>query len=607
MSMLCVNFTNSVHLLRYFHIFIVIYSPHFMDILSFHELRVHFIESNNLPPKFKVSHYLKRSLTTVLLDFVHISSYAWILLMATANLLYFLSGMILSVTGTSLDVEEFLMYIVFALMVIFVAFAFVLYFKMKSIFSNILHMKLTLYDRDTASRIIWRGSSSSGGAIAVDQEALFWWNNPHLIIVITQYMQFGYALGLAIIFTYYKDFAQSYNIVDPNVCLAALLLSYVTFLSLVSVIIPWYTLCTSMGQLVNKERLNETLAKLKLSEEIRKNETMEEERKAQKEIERRKQEVNAKIEAAAVKSSSKTYENGSQNLGPRKKESSRLLSIFRDRSSDALDIGPSVCSGQMKGSFDEGPKATRSWLRHTRGKSLSDGVQFMTTNACLHGDILQSGSSSPTGSSRLSAAAAEQLNGTDDEPAQLDGSQDEARHLSQGRRHSRKKSISDNVALMKSVNTTDLFSLENTVPHDEEELPKRISVDMARDVGQRVDNSGKSEYHSRLLINSLQTPMRSICETGAENLVSKQPEQLVGKLERKQRRRLMKAQSEGVAMMRMSIATEPKGLSLDIMAKGNKPNTLATLSELTQLSTKVRISISACFCYFINAHECMYS
>ena len=169
---------------------LIIYSPHFINISSFHELRVHFIESNNLPPKFKVSHYLKRSLTTVLLDFVHISSYAWILLMATANLLYFLWGMILSVTGTSLEVEEFLMYIFFALMVLFVAFAFVLYFKMKSIFSNILHMKLTLYDRDSASRITWRGTSLSG-AIAVDQEALFWWNNPHLIIVITQYMQFG--------------------------------------------------------------------------------------------------------------------------------------------------------------------------------------------------------------------------------------------------------------------------------------------------------------------------------------------------------------------------------------------------------------------------------
>ena len=335
-----------------------------------------------------------------------------------------------------------------------------------------------------------------------------------------------------------------------------------------------------MGQLVNKERLHETLAKLKLSEEIRKNETMEEERKAQEEIERRKQEVKAKKKAAAAKASSKTSrlsnENGSQNSDQRKKESSRLLSIFKNRSSDALDVGPSVSSGQMKGSFDEeGSKATRRWLRHTRGKSLSDGVQFMTTNACLQGDILSSGSSSPTGSSRLSAAAAEQLRSTDDEPAQLDGSQDDAlaRPIHSRRRHPRKKSISDSVALMRSVNnTTDPFALEKTVPHEENDLQKRVNVDMPKDLGQR-------------------TPMRSICEKGADNGVSKQPEQSLGKVERKQRRRLMKAQSEGVAMMRMSIATEPKRSSLENMAKGNKPNTLITLSELTQLSTKVRTSI----------------
>ena len=329
-----------------------------------------------------------------------------------------------------------------------------------------------------------------------------------------------------------------------------------------------------MGQLVNKERLHETLAKLKLSEEIRKNETMEEERKAQEEIERRKQEVKAKKKAADAKARLSNV-NGFQISDQRKKESSRLLSIFRNRSSDALDVGPSVSSGQMKGSFDEGSKATRRWLRHTRGKSLSDGVQFMTTNACLHGDILSSGSSSPTGSSRLSAAAAEQLSSTDDEPAQLDGSQDDAlaRPIHSRRRHPRKKSISDSVALMRSVNnTTDPFALEKTVPHEENDLQKRVNVDMPKDLGQR-------------------TPMRSICEKGADNGVSKQPEHSLGKVERKQRRRLMKAQSEGVAMMRMSIATEPKRSSLENMAKGNKPNTLITLSELTQLSTKVRISI----------------
>ena len=64
-----------------------------------------------------------------------------------------------------------------------------------------------------------------------------------------------------------------------------------------------------------------------------------------------------------------------------------------------------------------------------------------------------------------------------------------------------------------------------------------------------------------------------------------EPAFLSSKLERKQRRRLMKAQSEGVTLMRMSLATEPKRLSLDTVEE--KAEKLATLSELTHVSTKV--------------------
>ena len=57
-----------------------------------------------------------------------------------------------------------------------------------------------------------------------------------------------------------------------------------------------------MGQLVDQERLRETLAKLTLSEEIRKKESLEEERKAEEKIARRKREVEAKqVEDAATR------------------------------------------------------------------------------------------------------------------------------------------------------------------------------------------------------------------------------------------------------------------------------------------------------------------
>ena len=48
----------------------------------------------------------------------------------------------------------------------------------------------------------------------------------------------------------------------------------------------------------------------------------------------------------------------------------------------------------------------------------------------------------------------------------------------------------------------------------------------------------------------------------------------------------MKAQSEGVTLMRMSLAIEPKRLSLDAVEE-KEPEKLATLSELTHVSTKV--------------------
>ena len=106
--------------------------------IRFHELRAHFIDSNDLPQKFKVSHYLKRSLTGVLLDFVHVSTTAWIMLMATGNLVYFLSGIILSSSKSNMTVSEFLSVIFFVLTTLFVVIALVLYFKMRSIFSQIL-------------------------------------------------------------------------------------------------------------------------------------------------------------------------------------------------------------------------------------------------------------------------------------------------------------------------------------------------------------------------------------------------------------------------------------------------------------------------------------
>ena len=68
--------------------------------------------------------------------------------MATANLMYFASGMILSVSRDEQEVDRFFAFIAISMMLCFVAITFVLYFHMKSIFSKILHMKLTVFDAE---------------------------------------------------------------------------------------------------------------------------------------------------------------------------------------------------------------------------------------------------------------------------------------------------------------------------------------------------------------------------------------------------------------------------------------------------------------------------
>jgi len=454
--------------------------------IRFHELRAHFIDSNNLPPKFKVSHYLKRSLTSVLLDFVHISSGAWILLMATANFLYFISGMIMNALKEAVLVEEFLLGIFFALMIFFVVFAFVLYFKMKSIFSKILYMKLTDINdtEEEEHRKTWRGftvlnnsrNSSNNKSKSVDQVKLFWWNNPHLIIEATQYMQFGYALGLAMVFTYYKDFLENWNVVNPNILLLGLVISYIIFLFLMSVIIPWYTLCTSMGQLVNKQRLHETLAKLKLSEEIRNKESLEEERKAEDELARRKREIKAKIEAKNAEAASRAT-----NISSNVSRFAKSLPISTLQTShDSLDVTKSPRMSIFRNSRgtpidslvqSEGGKGR--WLKHSRKKSLSDGVQFMMPNivSSIHGD---SGSTSPTSAiSRLSAAAAEQLGAVDEAQDAADESHNNP--SAQTRRQNR-KSISDSVALMRAMNqSSDSFELGNKSQLQQHSKPVPLS------------------------------------------------------------------------------------------------------------------------------------
>ena len=107
-------------------------------------------------------------------------------------------------------------------------------------------MKLAIDDTKTGKRKTFKSEKSVKSITAkvtgtkeVDQVGLFWFGNPHLIMAATQYMQFGYALGLAVIFTYWKDFHSNYAPINTDWFLLVLLISYCIFLHLVAEIIPW--------------------------------------------------------------------------------------------------------------------------------------------------------------------------------------------------------------------------------------------------------------------------------------------------------------------------------------------------------------------------------
>jgi hypothetical protein len=246
-----------------------------LTVIRFHELRAHFIESNSLPPKFQVSSYLKRSLMSAMLDFVHISPAAWIMFTAICNMIFFFAGMILNNTESHPKVEEFLLYFFIVLMMAFVTIVTALYFKMRYIFYKMQQLKLSDPNIQT-SRPTLLTSLYGGTTKSFDQLDLFWGSNPYVVIVIIQIIQFVYATGLAGVLSYYNTWNSA--VIKNYEFLMVLLFSYSIFIKLTSDILPWcvftlslfsmliesfpytdvsfllrYTLCTSMGQLVNKE------------------------------------------------------------------------------------------------------------------------------------------------------------------------------------------------------------------------------------------------------------------------------------------------------------------------------------------------------------------
>ena len=167
------------------------------------------------------------------------------------------------------------------------------------------------------------------------------------------------------------------------------------YLHMLADILPWFTICTSLGQLVNKERLHETMAKMKLSEELRKAEAAAEAAKIEREISIRRKRVEEKVQAE------KRREKEMLRLEQHKTSESSQSSKKQEKTFSG-GIGLMSVIG-MRGSLEN------STRRHGKKKSASDGVQLMSSlnNSDSNAGIFHC-------SSKLSDAAAEQLGVTDD-------------------------------------------------------------------------------------------------------------------------------------------------------------------------------------------------
>lgn len=143
--------------------------------IRYHELRTHFLETNDLPSSFKVSHYLKRSLTSVLLDFVHINAAAWIALMATANMIYYFAGVLIAKTRNEKSAGWFLAGCFVVMVVGYIILSVVMSMKMEKIYSQTLRMKLSAQSGEEGTESF---TALASRAKSVDQLSLFWFKSP---------------------------------------------------------------------------------------------------------------------------------------------------------------------------------------------------------------------------------------------------------------------------------------------------------------------------------------------------------------------------------------------------------------------------------------------
>lgn len=228
--------------------------------VRFHELRVHFLQSYELPLKFKVSDYLSRSEQGVLLKLIHVSPIAWLLLTGVVNLFYYILGILSYKSRDTELVGKAMTAIFFSGIFLFLIVTWLLANKMKWIFKQIMH-------NDSLWNVHHGEDVEEKERLAEEQKNLFWAGDPKLVIAAIQFMMFGYAIIISTLIIFWEEIGAGtvnfwYFAVAVAVC-------FFLFIYESGSVIPRFTLCSSLAHMVDEGRLNETLGAFHLAESKR--------------------------------------------------------------------------------------------------------------------------------------------------------------------------------------------------------------------------------------------------------------------------------------------------------------------------------------------------
>jgi hypothetical protein len=107
-----------------------------------------------------------------------------------------------------------------------------------------------------------------GAVHGFEQQSLFWGSSPKYITTILQFMQFGFALALSMLLVFWDriDPAPGSPGIQGGYYVLTVFLGYACFVYIMSHVVPRFTLCSSVGQMIDQRRLNETLARHHLEE-----------------------------------------------------------------------------------------------------------------------------------------------------------------------------------------------------------------------------------------------------------------------------------------------------------------------------------------------------